>query len=497
MALATALAAVAVAGDEPFAASFDLPAGDGAVVSGRVSAEEGGALSVSLARRTALGSGFSASGVHRSVTLDGATTYRFDDVPAGEYELSVGRDGRRLIGTSILVARDTTLPDLIAPPPVRLAGKVSLGFDGDMVETWIDVVRDRTTVASMAPEPDGTFLTDAVPAGTYWLCARHGDRRGGEFRQTAEPVVATADNARHALRLDDPVALRLGIRSMRRHEFVEGTVSSPDLPSWVFGGRFRVAASKGDSAAPRMIGQLSSGHGLEWQAPAPHLAFLVQARKALPVHVDALGFVPRDVSLDATTSGDVVVVLDPRPGCYVAARVEAQMYAVHVRTPGGGAWRTLFVRDRRRHVSHESDGPLDRGFLSPGRYEWSVSTLQGPPTPPRAFEVGADHQTITLDVPLLGGERRRGRLQTVSGVPIGGVQLFVQRRDADGLLSLPCQTVATSADDGTFELTGLTGTGNAEHVLSLDEAGAHVVGTVGGAAPGQDKDVHVLTWRPR
>jgi hypothetical protein len=58
------------------------------------------------------------------------------------------------------VAGDVDVGAIHTVAAARLEGAVTLGFEGDPSEVWIDVVADQTTKAYGNPGPDGRFAFD-------------------------------------------------------------------------------------------------------------------------------------------------------------------------------------------------------------------------------------------------------------------------------------------------------------------------------------------------
>jgi hypothetical protein len=105
---------------------------------------------------------------------DAAGRYHLTGVPDGGYTLTAASAGHQPVAVSVRLELGTTVErDLELPHRSRLIGTVVAASDGHLVAEAMATLVDQTgtVVGSTVTGPDGTFVFEDLPEGTYTLTA--------------------------------------------------------------------------------------------------------------------------------------------------------------------------------------------------------------------------------------------------------------------------------------------------------------------------------------
>ena len=112
--------------------------------------------------------------VAASCVTDAAGRFVLAGVPEGDYTITAATPGFHPVATSLRLADGATVEhDLHLPPRSRLVGTVTAASSGLPVDEAVATLLDETgtVVGSAVTGPDGTFVFEDLPEGTYTLTA--------------------------------------------------------------------------------------------------------------------------------------------------------------------------------------------------------------------------------------------------------------------------------------------------------------------------------------
>jgi hypothetical protein len=469
------VATTARAGDDVRVIHGPLAEGDGVAITGVVHAAGAKSVKVAVVRRDWMSPhAWSSSWCHGTpaeTTLGDGGRFRIDRIAPGTFDLRASADGFADAATEVGAFDDVADVELRPSPAANVRIAVSLGFEGDVAQTWVNVVVPEGTMVGYGNPKDGVLDVGGIAPGRCWITAEHGDRFLSEkLRETAFLVDLKAGANDAAIKVPESADVRFRARSTDAKEPVEGTLRCREAPSWQVDAPFRV---HWDAAHDGIQGMRSHGYGPYWQPAAERIPVRGLANGAWTLTVDALGFAPWEKRVEVKDRADVDAELTPLPGRYFVfpARSEGRgdfaLYA-DVRPASGGAWKPLLVDDDRSRPTDTGESLSVRAFLAPGKYVVSVHTPNAPPTRDD-LDVTADRGTLALSLPpAAGGRTLRGKAKTRGGAVAPDFVVHCLVKDGDAWRGLAAKSTVVK-EDGSFEIRGLP---RGACRLAFDEKGA-------------------------
>jgi hypothetical protein len=485
--LVVVAAATAFADDDP-----DLP-----VVSGRVAADGGAPVRVTLDRLIAQSAGWSnpECGFRKALVPQGET-FRFAGLPPGRYDLVVDGDDvprtTRTIEVFDDVANLDVRPARATGAPASVEGKLLLEFDGRFDCCHL---ASGDVVAKILP--DGRFTCDGLRAGAAWFdlfCflpakSAFGRKEGFVRRRVRVDLVAGVNHAE--IRVSRNEDVRLAPRSANPAESFAGEVFDLDeTPPRGFGEPFKVMVVEDADDHRTAFCHAIDGDGIDttwWRNFGPALPLLGLGRGPHRVRIEAPGFETVERAFDVSGPTRVDVEMKPLTGQFVRLPSDPIVFVLEERR-ADRTWATLYARGVPELFTGRRGLQTPRVFLAPGVHVLRASTSEAPPSSWVTLEVGDDRREIEPEFSFGKGATMKGRIVTKAGAALDGFDVRVFRLAREGWERLRAQDAIAEPE---FKIKGLA---PGRYRFAFDESGERVFAEFEMA----DADVaHTFTFRRR
>ena len=389
------------------------------------------------------------------VTTDRSGRFKFDILSEGDYEITASAKGYvESVHADLPAGGDDVAIELAAA--AGISGRVvAAAGEASIAEARIFLVDaggrefERTTAA------DGSFSIDEVVPGEYKVFVDH-----DQYAFLAAP----------------PVTLEKGMRLTNKVYRLEPGVS--------IAGRLLNAESGGGVEGGSVVltaERLAIGRGKVERAAVSDDEGRFVVSGLVPEHfsiaIEADGFLPADsemIAVDAETNEELEILLEPGRSIYgrvvdaagnpvAGASVRPEPVLTDMQR-----WPQFQRSIQRAEMQSRDDGTFRLAGLPPhDEYSVYVSRSGFADSAAHGIELGAERDVSGVEVTLLLGGAIAGRVIDDDGAAVAGVTVSAQReptqdemdRRRRSRISLGRSfrpTAAPVADDGTFEMRGLT-----------------------------------------
>jgi protocatechuate 3,4-dioxygenase beta subunit len=412
---------VTAKGCAPWTANVDLPRAEplevrliaGHTIAGTVRAAGGKPIAGAIVE---VDSGPDIINPDPQAKTDAAGRFSFDNLSAGDFELSAVADGYALDQRRGVAAGTEDLVFLLEREAV-LAGKV-VAEEGEAPVARATVRLRGATGSSYSArtEDDGSFRVRKIAPGTYTIEADHEEHGTA----TAEPRELAAGEAVEGVVLKLPAgfAARFQVTdSASRAPVPEATVTLVLTASLDQGPTGRQRRGKSDADGTAIVKGLSPG---TWQHSAQAKGYL--RSKPTPVVLEKEGGAPVAIALDP--GGSIAGRVLDRSGKPIAgATVRPGVQNLSPEDWNAGLGNVLQMSaqsDAGGNYLLEGLLPHDRYIVMATHGEFASGTRKG-------LEVGQREAVEGADIQLLRGGTIRGRVTDERGEPVAGAVLSLGR----------------------------------------------------------------------
>ena len=457
----------------------DLPVVSGSVPGAR---EKPDGFRLLLTRRVAeLPGWFASDEAVADRSIRPGEKFAFAGLLPGRYRLHVEGGGYQPWELPLDVFGDVAnvlVTPVLAPelPEATFAGKLTLGFDGDLTKCVVSI--DGHPAARY---PDGEIRAVGLHAGPAWITVRYGDShdapamdyrgRGidGESFEREFPITLVAGGNHADVRVERCEDVRLVLHSRSSTDRIDARLTSLDRsrksPDRGEPIAFEFAQNGGVRAYRRV---LSLPDWDRFECAGPELPLLGLARGEHRIRIEAPGYEATERTFDVAGPTRLDIEMKPLAGTYVLPSVESDFWLVEERG-ANGVWTPLLTSDTRIRIAGRRPGPPPRLFLAAGVHVLRAVRRDAPPSATLEFTSGADRSEKPIEFAFpTDGRALLGSLVTKAGTKLSGfdVRCFAlvgdrwERRRAQDAIARP-----------DIAIDGLA---PGRYRLAFDEAGKYV-----------------------